>query len=282
MKDVANEGGTAESTPAMGSDFERGFSGKSRDKAPTEWAGPLLMLVVRVPLILAGLVLLSGLFALTTGGGSSLAVAWSEGWSQALDHTYIVVSVFAYLGCLALLWWLMRREGRRLRDLIGFDREELGRDILVGLGVFVLMAAVFWIAPALASVVSGGAEAYSPGATSPPVWVLLYTTVALPFTLAPAEEMVYRAYALPRLATLTGRTWLAVLLTAFAFGVEHLVIPPVGDAGSWVARFLTLFAVGLLLQILYLRLGRLVPLIVGHWLIVVAFLGGLPLILALG
>lgn len=49
-----------------------------------------------------------------------------------------------------------------------------------------------------------------------------------------------------------------------------------------MARFLTLFTVELLLKVLYLRLGRLVPLIVAHWLIVVAFLSDLPLILVLG
>jgi len=35
-------------------------------------------------------------------------------------------------GCLALLWCLARREGIRLIDLVGFERERLVRDALLG------------------------------------------------------------------------------------------------------------------------------------------------------
>ena len=36
------------------------------------------------------------------------------------------------------------------------------------------------------------------------------------------EEMTYQGYALPRLELLTGQTWLAVVMVAVGFGLQHI------------------------------------------------------------
>ncbi|HEX7061784.1 MAG TPA: hypothetical protein VF200_07415 [Woeseiaceae bacterium] len=44
-------------------------------------------------------------------------------------------------GCLMPLWWLTRREGICLLDLVGFARRRLVRDVLLGLAIIPLCLA---------------------------------------------------------------------------------------------------------------------------------------------
>jgi membrane protease YdiL (CAAX protease family) len=53
-------------------------------------------------------------------------------------------------------------------------------------------------------------------------------------------------------------------MVALGFGLQHLALPLL-DAQRSLARFLTTLIVGLALNALYLRLGRLLPLVVAHW-----------------
>ena len=243
-----------------------------------DWAGPVLLMVVRWPLIMLGLLSLAA---------TLFVVGEPEPWARTLDHFRVVFVICADLVALALLAWLVRREGGRLRDLIGFDRQRLSRDLLIGLGLFVLFAVVMQAASVLGALAAYGPNGLDPyaawasfGRLSPPIWVLLWTTLVFPVTTAFVEEMVFRGYATPRVMALTGRAWLAVLIPATFFGLVHLTLP----LGSWqeaLARFVCMFAVGVVLELLYLRFKRLVPLIVGHWALLFAFLGLLPLLLTL-
>jgi uncharacterized protein len=112
-------------------------------------------------------------------------------------------------------------------------------------------------------------------------WHIAITTLLLPISSALLEEMVYRGYALPRLQVLTRRKWLAVLLTASGFGVQHIAFGLL----SWplaVFSFLLAFIPGVLLGILYLLTRqRLLPLILIHWQADLITLGVVPLLLTM-
>lgn len=238
----------------------------------TGWVAPLFMILVRWPLLMAGYTLFALLFQ-----GQGL----DRVWQRAAVHNYVIVSLFADVGCLLLLGWLMRREGGRLIDLLNLEQGKVGRDVLIGLGLFVVMAAAFYLAPVLgAGIVMGRFDASAAWGTNPfavPLWVHVWNLTVFPVTTSITEEMVYRGYALPRLEQLTGRVWLAVLIPAAAFALAHLT-PPFGGMEPVLMRFLTLFFVGVVLELLYLRYRRLLPLIVGHYLIDLIFLGLLPFV----
>lgn len=175
------------------------------------WGGPLLMTFVRLPLLLLGYLAFFGFFVLA-GSGSP--------WSRTLGYANFFVSVTADVGSLLLLAWLLRREGKRLRDLIGFRRGSLTRDVRIGVGLFVVLGVAFFVASALGALVVYGPAAFDPNAAQeaqtfsydPPLWVLWWATLVLPLTVAFAEEMTYRGYALPRLVALTGRPWIGVVI----------------------------------------------------------------------
>lgn len=103
----------------------------------------------------------------------------------------------------------------------------------------------------------------------------------LPVTVAVAEELLYRGWAQPRVQVITGHPASAVMLVALAFGVQHIAFH-LSDPAGGVARFMTTFLVGIVFGVLYLWLRRLLPLIVGHWLVDVVGLGVPALLLSLG
>lgn len=242
------------------------------------WGGPVLMIFVRLPLILVGYLAFFGFFVLA-GSGSP--------WSRTLGYANFFVSITADAVCLVLLAWLLRREGKRLRDLIEFRRGSLVRDVFIGVGLFVLLGVAFFAASTLGALFVYGPAAFDPNTAQgqtfsydPPLWVLWWATLVLPLSVAFAEEMTYRAYALPRLVALTGKPWIGIVIMSLGFGLQHAVLPLI-DWRTSLSRVLAMFLVGIVFGVLYLKLKRLVPLIVGHWALDFLFLGLFPLLTVL-
>ena len=106
-----------------------------------EWTGPWIVLVGRSVLIIAAQVL-------------TACVLWlrSHSWSwNAAAKWWTVYGTLVDIGCLALMAAYTRKEGIRLRDLIGRVRLRWGRDILLGIGLFVLVLPFFILGAASAT-----------------------------------------------------------------------------------------------------------------------------------
>ncbi len=144
----------------------------------------------------------------------------------AIRNWWTVFGTLADFGCLGLLIWLTRREGIGLRDLIGFARSKLKFDIPLGLGIFVIVFPLLWS-----------------------------------FT----EEMTYNGYALPRLIALTHSPWLSVVIVSFFFSIQHSFLSLAGFQYGFY-MFLTFIPLTVASGLIYLRVRRLPPLIIGHWL----------------
>ncbi|HVN00592.1 MAG TPA: CPBP family intramembrane glutamic endopeptidase [Caulobacteraceae bacterium] len=86
-----------------------------------------------------------------------------------------------------------------------------------------------------------------------PTWFLALDVVIV----AAAEEWLYRGYAIGRLEALTGRAWLAGLISLAAFALAHLPLWSVGAALSTVVS-------GGLLTAVYLWRRDIVLLILAH------------------
>lgn len=219
------------------------------------WSWPLVMSFVRLPLVLVGQVLLFGYFTLA---GHAMP------WGAAADMFSFYFPLTADLGCLLLLAWLTRREGLRLRDLVGFDRRRLGRDLLLGLGLFVPLFGLGVVSQMVIALIVYGSAQPPPLPYTPPLWVAWWGVLVFPLTVGFMEEMTYRGYALPRLEALTGRPWLALLIVTLGFGLQHVALPLVNWQYS-LFLFLLALPVGLVMGIIYLKQRRLLPLIVAHW-----------------
>jgi membrane protease YdiL (CAAX protease family) len=225
------------------------------------WAGPLLIMVGRTGLCLVAQALAAAvLWVRGSAAPWEAAAAWWTVWGTLAD-----------LGCLAGLVWLTRREGLRLGDLIGFERRRLGRDVLVGLGI---IAVVFPVAivggTMLASLlVFGTTEApmYAGALTGRalPAWGVAYSLSLWWLIWSPTEELTFNGYVLPRLEALSRSRWLAVALVGLSWAVMHAAIPTLWDARYLAWRTLSFLPLCVSLAALYVRLRRLPPLIVAHW-----------------
>ena len=184
---------------------------------------------------------------------------------QAAAPWWIVYGTLIDLGCLVLLAWLARREGIRLLDLISFERQRLGSDLLIGLGLIIIFVVLGVGGSILFALLIYGTPIAPPTMGELPLWGAMYSLLIWPIIWALAEEMTYQGYSLPRLEVLSRRGWLAVLIVGFGWAIQHSAMPLIPD-GQWVLyRFVSNLAIGIVFPILYLRIRRLLPFIIAHW-----------------
>jgi hypothetical protein len=189
---------------------------------------------------------------------------------MTVRHWWTVYGTLVDVGCLGLLGWLTRREGIRLRDLVGFDKDKLKSDVLLGVAIFAL---VFPLAVFAGGMV-GNLLAYGTLQPTYPeggylrallLWGVVYSRLLWWPIWSFTEELTYQGYALPRLQAVTGRTWLAVTLVTLGWALQHSFLPWINVRHA-LYMLITFIPLSLAMQLIYLRIRRLTPLIVGHWL----------------
>jgi membrane protease YdiL (CAAX protease family) len=219
------------------------------------WTGPALMLFAR-----------SGL-AIVAQGIVAVIVA-SRGSTHPWAEAAVWFPLYAVLidgGCLGALWLLARHEGIRLRELIGFSRARLGRDMLFGVALIV---------PSLILIL-GGIYASSwlvycnltaPDILAPlPLLPALYAVLVFPLLWGITEQTTYNGYLAPRFQVLGG-TGAALVLVSLVWSFQHAVMPLTFDPHFMLYRALAPIPFSAFQVFLYLRLRRIVPFATAHWL----------------
>jgi membrane protease YdiL (CAAX protease family) len=238
---------------------------RREDAGALTWRGPMLMLVARSAFAIVAQALVAGIFALR-----SSPAPWhdAEPWMP-------VYGTLIDLGCLTLLWRLTGREGIGLRDLIGFDRSRLGRDLLLGLAVVPVGLALI-----LGGVYGMGWIVY--GTLTPPYLfgalplpAALYAVFVFPLIWGLTEQMTYNGYLAPRFRVLCRSTSLSVALVSMAWSFQHAVMPLTFDPKFMVVRALSPLPFSVFQTLVYLRFRRLLPFAIAHALMdgTSAFLG---------
>lgn len=188
----------------------------------------------------------------------------------AVRNWWTVYGTLLDIACLALLFWLTRAEGISLFSLTSFDKGRIKKDILFGVGIFVIVFPLTVIGGSLLA----GVLAY--GTLQPtlpeggfirslPLWAVLYSRIIWWIIWSFTEELTFQGYALPRLRTLTKHAWLAVLWVSFGWSLQHSFLPFINFQHA-LFLFIMFVPLTLALQLIYLRLRRLMPVIVAHWL----------------
>jgi hypothetical protein len=227
---------------------------RRREAAVLTWRGPALMLFARAACAVGAQAGVAAVFALR-----SSPTPWhdAEPWLP-------VYGTLIDAGCLALLFRLTRREGIGLFDLVGFERARLVRDTLLGLAL---------IPVSLVFILGGnyGAGWIVYGTLTPaylfgrlPLPAALYGVLVWSFNWGLTEQMTYNGYLVPRFQVLCRSTGVAVAVVAFVWSMQHAFMPFTFDAKFMAFRLLSPLPFSVFATLLYLRLRRLVPLVIGH------------------
>ncbi len=224
------------------------------------WPGPLFLVAGRIALML----LAQGLVAIVF-----LLRGTSQPWLAAAPW-WTVYGTLIDIGCLTLMWKFTRREGITLRDLIGPIRLRHGRDIFLGIGIFLVVFPLFVVGGLFSCRLFYGVFQANvfPGILGGrvlPLWAAIYSRSLWWMIWSPTEEMTYAGYVLPRAQALSGRTWVAVLLVGFFWSIQHSFLPFIPEWRNFLWRFLAFVPGVVVMVLIYLRMRRLAPLILAHW-----------------
>jgi len=232
----------------------------------------LLVSFIRFPLLIAALLLLAGAFRI---GGLEIVFPF-------MPDASVIYFTAANIVCFLLMGAILRREGRTFRDIVGFRRERLGKDVLFGLlWLFVLYIPFFAVVNGMMFLLFGadyfmqfqsvfvGAGTEFPERPAALMGFAAALSLLFPFLNAPVEEIMYRGYAQPMLMQKTNRLWIAVLIPSAGFALQHVLL-----AGTWQGALVfaaAFFVWGIGSGVIYHLQKRLFPLIVCHFLVNLAF-----------
>lgn len=205
-----------------------------RQQSKGGWVWLLLPLL----LMFAGSNIVFGLFLLRLGD-----VAAASEQTQAVGPvTWSVLQ-------LVLLWIAvrqLRRSGTSVSGLIGFDPERLSRDLGLGVVIAVVASGVVLLSLRAVEPIFGAGEIPFPR------WAILWWTLVTSITAGVGEELYFRGFLFERLGRLSAPVLLSV--TSLAFAVWHIA----------PNMLLHTFLLGLGFGWIYLRMGRLFPVVLGH------------------
>ena len=176
-------------------------------------------------------------------------LVWRNVAAQLADWVFCLVLIAI------VLWW-----GEKNRCLPWGSKPLTWTNFGIGMGLggFIMVGLVLWklgekaLFPELSSAESGGSNQL------PDTFFYWFAPFAL-ITASFCEEVIYRGYAMERLAQLTDRKWIVILVPHVAFALMHIK-----DGWSTVLMLSTL---GILFGLYYWRFRDLTLMIVAHFFI---------------
>jgi uncharacterized protein len=196
----------------------------------------------------------------TTINGSQSPVEW-------LDFTYQFLALFFDLFAVALVIYLLWRPGRSAFRRIGLDFTQPVKDVLGGLALVLLIGV-----PGIALYLLGRVLGVTVNVVAAPLNEFWWTIPILIFSALRAalqEEVIVIGYLFTRLTQLGWSRWTIIFAAAVLRGSYHLY--------QGFGPFFGNFVMGIVFGWCYMRWGRVMPLVIAHWIIDIASFVGYPL-----
>jgi len=200
-------------------------------------------------------------------GDQSATINGSQSTREWLDFTYQFLGIVFALFPVALVLYLLWQPGRSAFRRLGVDFTQPRRDLLRGGGLLLLIGI-----PGLGLYLAGRALGFTVAVVPSPLDTFWWTIPILVFSAlrsALSEELIVVGYLFTRLRELGWNAWAIIVSAALLRGSYHLyqgIGPFVGNA-----------LMGVVFGWCYLRWGRVMPLVIAHWVLDILSFVGYPL-----
>lgn len=213
---------------------------------------PFMLLPMRT--ILFGLIQV--LFVILLGFNWKESIAW---WPFYAIITNIIL--FFTLSILA------KREGKTFLDIIHFREKEFKQDLKRVLWILPIGAGLGFVGMSVVSYLMYGNPTPPENMILPlPTWAGVIALIFFPISNALVEIPTYMGYCLPRLEMIWKSKVAALLFAAFFLAFQHFTLPIlVDDVKYMIWHFICFIPLSLIVGIIYIKIRRLVPIIIVHW-----------------
>ncbi len=221
-----------------------------------KWRWPIFILFSRTFLFFVfGFIILLLLSLFKVGQAYSEVTRW---WTYQVIGTNVL--------CFFILRWLASKENMKFPDLFGLDRGLIKKDMLLVLALLIPSGAVGYFSVYIAGILLYGNTPPAFMFQSLPLWAAIFSVIFFPLTNALIETTTYFGYAFQRIAVLSRNKWLEMIFAASFLALQHIGIPLYLDPKYFLWRFLSFLPFALFAGYIYLRIRRLLPIMVLHYL----------------
>jgi len=190
---------------------------------------------------------------------SIFALAVVFGIGQVHENVLPHVSGLMRLILIVVIWWpmllatifFMWRDKERGKD-IGFTREKMGFQILLGVVVAMGSLFIFIILPALFGFKMGYIGSLNP-------LNIVFNLVYMLLAVALVEEIIFRGHLFKKLFDISGSKWFAIIVSSALFGLFHIF-----NWNPWQIIFTTLIGFYFCICREKMKHCTLLSLIIGH------------------
>jgi uncharacterized protein len=171
---------------------------------------------------------------------------------ESRSDLQVVVREIAILVIVALLLWLVKTQESLPLTSVGLHLERWGRSVLRGcvlaLATLLVTIGLYFLLRQFGIHLGESAG----GSFHPSLWVVTLVTLRAGI----AEELFYRGYAVERLQSLTGNTWLAGIIPLMVFAAAHY--------RQGLGGIIAAFVLGGIATLFYLKFRDLIANATGH------------------
>ncbi|WNS76466.1 CPBP family intramembrane glutamic endopeptidase [Bacillus sp. DTU_2020_1000418_1_SI_GHA_SEK_038] len=200
---------------------------------------------------------------------------FSISWVESIPW-WPIIAILSNIICYFLISFLAKRENKSYLDIIHFDKSKLIQDL----------KAVWWVL-IIGGVVGGiglnGVGFFMYGSFMPPdniiqplpIWAAIIGLILFPITNALVEVPLYMGYCLSRLEVQFNSKILALILSSFFLAFQHITLPiTINDYKFMIWHFVSMLPLAFVVGLVYLKIRRLVPIMIVHYIMdVLAIIG---------
>lgn len=185
---------------------------------------------------------------------------------EEISNWWSIVASVVNVVTISLLIFISKKQGCSYWQLINYQRGKTTVKQIVSMTVIILVVGMLGMY--LAGYICYGVIPYAaPMMIAPiPLWLAIINVVVLPVTTTFAEEGLYLGCGVNNI----NNKFLAIIIPAFFFSLQHSFIPTLFDVKYIVYRFLSFLPLTIYLCWIYQKKKNPLPIMVGHAIIDVA------------